>query len=241
MYMKQLFISALLIALLAAGCNSNGNRQAPDQATQKTEIQDTEARKIDAEQFFKDSINRVDQLIKECTPEANLLYVNYIFTDIDNDGVEEMYLKENMTENEWLFCCGAGYVELVAYHDDHFELFRSGNYISMSGHFPSGFAVDRYYELKDSHVIGPDFMEVGQMNWETGVPDMHFCVADHPDSPYPGEKAGPFMEKLQKHLENSGWEALDTGIEGYMYTPFGFLNGMIGEEPDPEEMEDTEQ
>jgi len=34
-------------------------------------------------------------------------------------------------------------------------------------------------------------MEAGQIDWETGEPDMKFCVAGRPDEPYPEEKTRP--------------------------------------------------
>lgn len=234
--MNKILATALALALLAAGCKTSQN-QTPQQPEQKTE-----AKKIDAEQFFKDSVKRVEQLILECNPDADLLYTNYIFLDIDNDGIQEMYLKEDYSENAWLFCCGSGNVELIADQDnEHSKLTYCGNIIRMDIHFPSGYTVLRFFELQNSHVVGPDFMECGEMDFETGEPKMQFFVAGNHNTSYPEEKTRPFYEKLDKMLENDGWHLIPNGIEDSRFTPLGFLNGMIGDEPDPSEMEDSEQ
>ena len=228
--MRKIFAVTILLVLFASGCrNSSGTRESAEPV-----------KKIDARQFFKDSVERVEKLCLECTPDAEMLYVNYIFTDIDGDGVEEMYLKENESGKTWLFCCGGGYVELIANEDEeHFVLSNLVNIVRMDGHFPSGYTVIRYFELDNSHVTGPDFMESGEMNLETGEPDLHFCPALEPDGTYPEEKTRPFFAKLDKLLESNGWTQFKNEFEGFRYTPLGFLNGKIGEEPDPSEMEDT--
>lgn len=230
--MNKIIAIAIALTLLAAACKTSQN-------TDQTE---TQAKKIDAEQLFKDSVKRVEQLILECTPDADLFYTNYVFLDIDNDGIQEMYLKEENSSNAWIFCCGSGNVELIADQDEeHSKLTYCGNIIRMDIHFPSGYTVLRFFELQNSHVVGPDFMECGQMDFETGEPKMQFFVAGNNNTSYPEEKTRPFYEKLYKMLENDGWHFIQNGIEDSRFTPLGFLNGMIGEEPDPSEMEGSEQ
>jgi hypothetical protein len=230
--MNKIIAIAIAFTLLAAACKTSQN-------TDQTE---TQAKEIDAEQLFKDSVKRVEQLILECTPDADLFYTNYVFLDIDNDGIQEMYLKEENSSNAWIFCCGSGNVELIADQDEeHSKLTYCGNIIRMDIHFPSGYTVLRFFELQNSHVVGPDFMECGQMDFETGEPKMQFFVAGNNNTSYPEEKTRPFYEKLDKMLENDGWHFIQNGIEDSRFTPLGFLNGMIGEEPDPSEMEGSEQ
>ena len=225
--MNRLLAIAIAVCFFAAGCKNENTQTQP------------EAKKIDAEQLFKDSIKRVEQLILECNPDADLLYTNYVFLDIDKDGINEMYLKEENSGNGWLLCCGSGNVELIADEDDeHSDLSYCCNIIRMDVHFPSGYTVLRFFELQDSQVVGPDFMECGEMDMDTGEPKMQFCVAENPNKPYPEEKTRPFYEKLDKILENDGWHFIQNGIENSKFQPLGFLNGKIGEEPDPSETEE---
>ena len=218
--MNKILAITLFLSILATGCKS-GQKESPKDDLKACSI-------TDARQFYKDNTDKIEELCQEWEPNADLELALYTFIDIDNDGLEEMYIKESNEGYGWLLCCGSDSVEMITSEDRNFRISCIGNIVNMRGMFPSGSAFSKYFELKGSRVIGPDFMEEGEYDFQKDTLVMSYVPVDG-DKPVQKEDIAKFFGKLEKLMKNDLWYDLNS-ISEEQFDMLGRLSGRILEE-----------
>ena len=112
--MNKILAITLFLSILATGCKS-GQKESPKEDIKACSI-------TDARQFYKDNTDKIEELCQEWEPNADLELALYTFIDIDNDGLEEMYIKESNEGYGWLLCCGSDSVEMITSEDRNFRM-----------------------------------------------------------------------------------------------------------------------
>ena len=191
---------------------------------------ETPAKKVDAQKFFKDNIAKVEDLCMEerASDEADVFGASYTYIDIDKDGVDELYIRDDASDSGWLLCCGADSVQLVASENYKLHFSQLGNIVMLSGSAGTGTFYSGYYEIVNSSCIGPDFFELEEFVWGT---EDSTRTTFHPvtnfDGEYPEENTRPFFKKVEQLKKTSDWELLNEGKE---FKPLWELDGKIPED-----------
>lgn len=213
--MKRILIAMALIFAFAA-CK-NTETQAP-------------VKKVDAQKFFKDNIAKVEDLCMEerASDDAEILGASYIYIDIDKDGVDELYIRDEASDSGWLFCCGADSIQFVASENYKLHFSQLGNIIMLSGSAGTGTFYSAYYEIENSICTGPDFFELNEFVWgtEDSTRTVYHPVTDF-DGDYPEEKTRPFFAKVKEFEKTSEWKLLS---EGLSFKPLWELDGKVPED-----------
>ena len=186
--MKKIIAIAVLLCFFASGCKNNAETTVTAEPEKKT----------DARQFYKDNALKISELCDEWEPNAEFFYTHYAFIDLDSDGIEELYISQDDSSYGWLLCCGGDSLQMITTEDENFHISYLGNIVEMSGMFPSGDAYTKYFEIENSRVIGPDFMEKGQKDFSTDELILNYFYVNDVDTPYPVEKTQPFKDKVSK-------------------------------------------
>ena len=153
--MKKIFVIAMAAVFAFAACK---NTEAP-----------APVKKVDAQKFFKENIEKVETICMEerASDEADLFGASYTYLDIDNDGVDELYIRDDVSDSGWLLCCGADSIQLVAAENYKLHFSQLGNIIMLSGSAGTGTFYSAYYEIVNSSCAGPDFFELNEFVWGT--------------------------------------------------------------------------
>ncbi len=214
--MKKYLIIAAAIVFALASCK-NTETQAP-------------VKKVDAQKFFKENIEKAEALCMEerASDEAELFGASYIYIDIDNDGVDELYIRDDASDSGWLLCCGADSIQLVAAENYKLHFSQLGNIIMLSGSAGTGTFYSAYYEIVNSSCAGPDFFELNEFVWgtEDSTRTVYHPVTDF-DGEYPEEKTRPFFHKVDELKKTTDWALLN---EGKTFKPIWELDGKVPED-----------
>lgn len=214
--MKKILIIAAAMVFALASCK-NAETETP-------------AKKVDAQKFFKENIEKVETLCMEerASDDAELFGSSYTYLDIDKDGVDELYIRDEASDSGWLLCCGADSVQLVAAENYKLHLSQLGNILMLSGSAGTGTLYAGYYEIVNSWCVGPDFFELNEFVWgtEDSTRTVFHPVTDF-DGDYPEEKTRPFFEKVEQLKKTTDWEILK---EGKQFKPLWELDGKVPED-----------
>jgi hypothetical protein len=214
--MKKYLIIAAAVALALSGC--------------KNTPAETPVKKVDAQKFFKENIEKVEALCMEerASDEAEFFGASYTYVDIDKDGVDELYVRDEVSDSGWLLCCGADTLQLVAAENYKLHLSQLGNILMLSGSAGTGAFYSGYYEIVNSSCVGPDFFELDEFVWgtEDSTATIYHPITDF-DGDYPEEKTRPFFEKVNELKKTTDWELLN---EGRIFKPIWELNGKVPED-----------
>ena len=222
--MKNTLIIAAAIVFALAGCRNNVNETSASNPAEKS------VKKVDAQKFFKENIAKAEQLCMDerVSDVADVFGALYTFLDIDNDGVDELYIRDDASDSGWLLCCGADSVQLVAAENYKLHLSQLGNILMLSGSAGTGTFYTAYYEIVNSSCVGPDFFELNEFVWgtEDSIRTVFHPVSDF-DGDYPEEKTRPFFQKVEELKKTKDWALLN---EGKTFKPLYELDGKVPED-----------
>ncbi len=213
--MKNFSILFIAAILCLSACNNN-NTQPPKP---KPSIH-----------IFTHNIDKVEQL---CNQEASqdiydLSGAGYAYIDIDSDGIEELYIRDEAADCGWLLCCGADSIQFIASENYKLHFSKLGNIVMLSGSAGTGCFYTKYFQIENSIYVGPDFYELDEYVFSGDTTKTSYYSTKEDDVLLSEDKVKPFMELISK-IKNNGeeWELL---TENLQFKPFYELTGKVPED-----------
>ncbi len=134
------------------------------------------------ELFYSKNYNKVIELIKYEHPEMELYMPKYTLIDIDRDGINELWVRDESGENGIFICRGGDNLKSIALEYGLRSVKFFGNVVCEFGSAGSGALYSYYVNLENSSIV-ETFSDLQLINYETEE-ETHECGLNGEDISY---------------------------------------------------------